>query len=102
MQHLTARALDPSATTRTARSTRVARSGQARSTRVARSGQSRVPLLAHAQVITSPETKLRYEIGKQIGQGGFGQVYLATRLGRSDDVPANVCVKISDHQDTWL
>ena len=91
MQHLAAHMLDPSATTRTARSTRFARSGQARA-----------PLLTRGQVITSPETKLQYEIGGQIGQGGFGQVYLATRLGRSDDVPASVCVKVSDHQDTWL
>ena len=84
-------AFDPAATTRTARSTRFARSGQARA-----------PLLTQGQVITSPETKLQYEIGQQIGQGGFGQVYVATRLGRSDDVPASVCVKVSDHQDTWL
>jgi eukaryotic-like serine/threonine-protein kinase len=102
MQHLAAHALDPSATTRTAGSTRFARSGQGRSTGFARSGQARAPLLTRGQVITSPETKLQYEIGGQIGQGGFGQVYLATRLGRSDDVPASVCVKVSDHQDTWL
>jgi serine/threonine-protein kinase len=89
MQHLAAHALDPSATTRTARSVGGHRS-------------SRQPLLERGQVIISPETKLQYEIGTQIGQGGFGQVYLATRLGRSDDVPTRVCVKVSDHQDTWL
>ena len=82
-------AFDPAATTRTARS------GTARPS-------SRQPLLARGQIVTSPESKLRYEIGKQIGQGGFGQVYLATRLGHSDDVPASICIKVSDHQDTWL
>ena len=75
-------------------------------TRTARSGTVRPPtresLLARGQIIASPETKLRYEIGRQIGQGGFGQVYRATRLGHSDDVPVDVCVKISAHQDTWL
>ena len=84
-----ARAFDPAATTRTARSSHARPS-------------ARAPLLTRGQVVTSPETKLRYEIASQIGQGGFGQVYLATRLGRSDVVPANVCVKVSDHQDTWL
>ena len=63
---------------------------------------SREPLLTRGRIITSPETTLRYEIGPQIGQGGFGQVFLARRLGRSDVVPEDVCVKISAHQDTWL
>ena len=59
-------------------------------------------MLTRGQVITSPETGLRYELGRQIGQGGFGQVYLATRLGRSQEVPETVCIKVSAHQDTWL
>lgn len=37
-----------------------------------------------------------------LGRGGFGQVYLAERLGRSTDVPQTVCVKISTHIDGWL
>lgn len=41
-------------------------------------------------------------MGKLIGQGGFGQVFLATRLGQSADVPQDVCIKVSDHMDTWL
>ena len=59
-------------------------------------------LLDKGQVITSPETRLRYRIGKLLGQGGFGQVFFATRLGQSDTVPAEVCVKVSAHMDTWL
>jgi serine/threonine protein kinase len=59
-------------------------------------------LLRPGQIIASPETKLNYEVGKLIGQGGFGQVFLATRLGRSDDVPREVCIKVSEHQETWL
>ena len=37
-----------------------------------------------------------------LGKGGFGQVYLAERLGRSTDVPHTVCIKISTYIDGWL
>jgi serine/threonine protein kinase len=59
-------------------------------------------LLASAQVITSPETGLRYRIDRLLGQGGFGQVYLTRRLGRSATVPEVVCIKVSTHIDGWL
>jgi serine/threonine protein kinase len=55
-----------------------------------------------AQVITSPETQLRYEIERLLGEGGFGQVYLARRLSRSALVPELVCIKISHRIDGWL
>jgi len=41
-------------------------------------------------------------VGRLIGQGGFGQVFLATRVGSSDAVPEEVCVKVSAHMDAWL
>jgi len=55
-----------------------------------------------AQVVTSPETQLRYEIERLLGEGGFGQVYLARRLSRSTLVPEIVCIKISHRIDGWL
>jgi eukaryotic-like serine/threonine-protein kinase len=78
----------PNATTRTARIDGATR----------RSGY----LLEPGELITGPDTQLRYRIGTLLGQGGFGQVFLATRLGRSDAIPEEVCVKVSAHMDTWL
>ena len=52
--------------------------------------------------ITSPETGLPYRVERLLGAGGFGQAYLATRLGRSTAVPGRVCLKVSPHIDGWL
>src|SRR5262249_18092879 len=59
-------------------------------------------LLVPPEVITSPETRLQYRVDRLIGEGGFGQAYLATRLGRASDVPKIVCIKASDRIDGWL
>ena len=59
-------------------------------------------LLLPQQVVTSPETKLQYRIDSLLGQGGFGQAYLATRLTRSREVPRIVAVKASEHIDGWV
>lgn len=60
------------------------------------------PLLAAGQVIASPESGLPYRIERLLGQGGFGQVYLSTRLAHSSTVPEVVCIKISARIDGWL
>src|SRR6266849_3730625 len=59
-------------------------------------------LLTPAQVVTSPETRLQYRIERLLGEGGFGQVYLAKRLGRSTVVPNAVCIKVSPRIDGWV
>ncbi len=59
-------------------------------------------LLLPQQVVTSPESRLQYRIDSFLGQGGFGQAYLATRIGRSRSVPHVVAMKASEHIDGWL
>jgi serine/threonine protein kinase len=74
-------------------------------TRTARSAHSPADRIRHLradEIIKSPETGLHYNIDRLLGEGGFGQVYLARRLGRSTAVPETVCIKASPHIDGWL
>ncbi|HEX6463654.1 MAG TPA: protein kinase [Vicinamibacterales bacterium] len=59
-------------------------------------------LLTPGTAVLSPETGLAYRIDRPIGAGGFGQAYLAQRVGRSSTVPDAVCVKASVRSDGWI
>jgi hypothetical protein len=59
-------------------------------------------LLSHGDDVAGADRKVRYLIERFIGEGGFGQVYLARRMGRSATVPGGVCVKVSTHMDGWV
>ena len=59
-------------------------------------------LLVPEQIVESPETKLRYHIGRLLGEGGFGQVYLARQLGPASSAADPLCIKVSTHIDGWL
>ncbi|HEX5473495.1 MAG TPA: protein kinase [Vicinamibacterales bacterium] len=60
-------------------------------------------LLRVGDAIASPDTpRIRYRIERLIGEGGFGQVFLAERLDRSSRVPVRVCIKVSARIDGWL
>ncbi len=65
-------------------------------------GGRRTALLETGQLVTAPDTRLEFRIGRMIGAGGFGEVYLARRVGRSATVPGVVCIKASAHIDGWL
>ncbi len=75
-------------------------------TRTATSARAPAPrarhLLRPGQVIESPETSFKYTVDRLLGEGGFGQVYLAQRLGRSRHVPEILCIKVSTRIDGWL
>ncbi|HEY7284742.1 MAG TPA: protein kinase [Vicinamibacterales bacterium] len=60
------------------------------------------PILVRNQTIVSPETKLTYRVDRLLGTGGFGEVYLARRIGRSSAVPEIICIKVSERIDGWL
>src|SRR4051812_49956749 len=65
---------------------------------VARAPQWLVP----GEMVQSPETGLQYRTERLLGEGGFGQVYLARRLGRSATVAEIVCIKGRQRVDGWL
>jgi serine/threonine protein kinase len=81
--------LSQNATTRTA-------------TRVHRPSTRPPRYLSAGQLIISPDTRLSYRVDRLLGQGGYGQVYLVKRLGRSSVVPAKLCLKVSPHKEAWL
>ncbi len=65
---------------------------------VARPGE----LLAAGEVLTSSQSAVRYRVLRLLGAGGFGQVYLARRLGRSSTVPPTLCIKAGERSDAWV
>ena len=95
-----------SRTSRPAASSASWTSASRHTTRTATAGRGRALrsklLLRPGQVIESPETSFKYTVDRLLGEGGFGQVYLARRLGRSRDVPEILCIKVSTRIDGWL
>src|SRR5262245_11608507 len=71
-------------------------------TRATRRPTDHGPLIGDGAILASAESGLRYQVDRLVGQGGFGQVFLAKRLGRSQTVPERVCVKVSRRIDGWL
>jgi serine/threonine protein kinase len=59
-------------------------------------------LLQPGEIVQSPDNGLQYRIERAIGAGGFGQAYLAHRIGRSSVIPSMVCIKVSTRMDGWV
>jgi serine/threonine-protein kinase len=64
--------------------------------------RGRPAFLVRGDVLKSPVTGAVYRVGSMLGKGGFGEVYLAARMGRSSSVPREVCIKVSQHIDAWI
>jgi serine/threonine protein kinase len=73
-------------------------------TRTRTAGRRQRPgqLVSAGDLVASIESRLSYRIERLLGQGGYGQVYLARRVGRSPVVPGRVCIKVSTRIDGWL
>ena len=59
-------------------------------------------LLRPGEVVQSSESRLSYRIERLLGEGGFGQVFLAKTIGRAAAVPETVCIKASLDIEGWL
>jgi serine/threonine protein kinase len=73
-----------------------------RTATVVRAARRRGDFFESGHTITSPESQLGYRVDRLLGEGGFGQVYLARRLGTSNKIPAVVGIKVSDRIDGWM
>ena len=60
------------------------------------------PLLQAGDEIASASSGMRYRIERLIGQGGYGQVYVARRAGSGRHIPPTVCIKVSERMDAWI
>ena len=59
-------------------------------------------LLQPGEQIASDESGMRYRADRLIGEGGYGQVYIARRIGSGRHIPTTLCIKVSEKMDAWI
>ena len=62
----------------------------------------REALLTHDEIVTSANSGSRFRVGRLLGEGGFGQVYLVNRVDRRDRNVETLCIKVSRFMDGWI
>ncbi len=93
----------PNSSVRTLRTVRTVRTLSANATtrtRTAAIKARREPLLTPGQEIANADRGARYRIDQLIGEGGYGQVYTARRIGRGQS--HEICIKVSRRMDAWI
>jgi serine/threonine protein kinase len=58
-------------------------------------------LLKEGRRLESPFSGNRYEIAQKLGQGGYGSTYLAYVISRSGNRHGQICLKVTEDQDSW-
>jgi eukaryotic-like serine/threonine-protein kinase len=58
-------------------------------------------LLPIGRRVESPFTRNRYEVSALLGEGGFGQAYLANKLDDAGREQVEVCLKVTEDQEAW-
>jgi eukaryotic-like serine/threonine-protein kinase len=58
-------------------------------------------ILKKGRRLESPFSDNRYEIVQKLGEGGFGATYIARGISRSGKGHEQVCLKVTEDQDSW-